>query len=104
MRGGHRFVHFVPFPSSNLCVTGSLFHSGTPHCYLLPLGRGYNVHVCLLSRYSFLTSDKASRYCFAILLAGCRSILRPGAIWFIKDPQDQNSHPIRDILDRPTST
>jgi E3 ubiquitin-protein ligase MARCH6 len=28
--------------------------------------------------------------------------MRPGAMWFIKDPQDQNSHPIRDILDRPT--
>jgi E3 ubiquitin-protein ligase MARCH6 len=25
-------------------------------------------------------------------------------MWFIKDPQDQNSHPIRDILDRPTLT
>lgn len=25
-------------------------------------------------------------------------------MWFIKDPQDQNSHPIRDILDRPTFT
>ena len=23
-------------------------------------------------------------------------------MWFIKDPQDQNFHPIRDILDRPT--
>ena len=30
--------------------------------------------------------------------------MRPGAMWFIKDPQDQNSHPIRDILDRPTLT
>lgn len=28
--------------------------------------------------------------------------MRPGAMWFIKDPQDQNSHPIRDILERPT--
>ena len=28
--------------------------------------------------------------------------MRPGAMWFIKDPQDQNFHPIRDILDRPT--
>jgi E3 ubiquitin-protein ligase MARCH6 len=43
-----------------------------------------------------------TRYSFAILLSGCRSIMRPGAMWFIKDPQDQNSHPIRDILDRPT--
>ncbi|KAF9266796.1 hypothetical protein L218DRAFT_955901 [Marasmius fiardii PR-910] len=41
-------------------------------------------------------------YSFAVLLSGCRSIIRPGAMWFIKDPQDQNSHPIRDILDRPT--
>ncbi|KAF9219715.1 hypothetical protein BS17DRAFT_740159 [Gyrodon lividus] len=43
-------------------------------------------------------------YQFAILLAGCRGIMRPGAMWFIKDPQDQNFHPIRDILDRPTFT
>jgi len=41
-------------------------------------------------------------YQFAVLLAGCRSIMRPGAMWFIKDPQDQNFHPIRDILERPT--
>jgi E3 ubiquitin-protein ligase DOA10 len=25
-------------------------------------------------------------------------------MWFIKDPQDQNFHPIRDILERPTLT
>jgi E3 ubiquitin-protein ligase MARCH6 len=37
-----------------------------------------------------------------MLLAGCRGVMRPGAMWFIKDPQDQNSHPIRDILDRPS--
>lgn len=42
------------------------------------------------------------RYQFAVLLSGCRSIMRPGAMWFIKDPQDQNFHPIRDILERPT--
>ncbi|KAI0630807.1 hypothetical protein C8Q77DRAFT_228608 [Trametes polyzona] len=41
-------------------------------------------------------------YQFAVLLSGCRSIMRPGAMWFIKDPQDQNFHPIRDILERPT--
>ncbi|KAF8586361.1 hypothetical protein K439DRAFT_961991 [Ramaria rubella] len=41
-------------------------------------------------------------YQFAILLANCRDILRPGCMWFIKDPQDPTFHPIRDILDRPT--
>ncbi|OCH96342.1 hypothetical protein OBBRIDRAFT_816012 [Obba rivulosa] len=40
-------------------------------------------------------------YQFAVALAGCRRIMRPGAMWFIKDPQDQNFHPIRDILERP---
>ena len=41
------------------------------------------------------------RYQFAILLAGARTIMRPGAMWFIKDPSDANFHPIRDILERP---
>ncbi|GJJ11157.1 hypothetical protein Clacol_005388 [Clathrus columnatus] len=41
-------------------------------------------------------------YQFAILLATCREVLRPGCMWFIKDPQDPTFHPIRDILDRPT--
>ncbi|TRM65382.1 hypothetical protein BD626DRAFT_546886 [Schizophyllum amplum] len=43
-------------------------------------------------------------YTFAVILAGCRTIMRPGAMWFIKDPQDANAHPIRDILDRSTLT
>ena len=41
---------------------------------------------------------------FAILLGGCRQVMRSGAMWFIKDPQNQNMHPIRDILERPTFT
>ncbi|KAG6826951.1 hypothetical protein H0H92_013788 [Tricholoma furcatifolium] len=43
-------------------------------------------------------------YAFAVILSGCRSVMRPGAMWFIKDPQDANSHPIREILDRSTLT
>lgn len=53
-------------------------------------------------KYLSMGADGHRRYQFAILLAGCRSIMRPGAMWFIKDPQDQNFHPIRDILERPT--
>lgn len=49
-------------------------------------------------------SHPVSRYQFAVLLAGFRTCLRPGALWFIKDPQDQNFHPIREILDRPALT
>jgi E3 ubiquitin-protein ligase MARCH6 len=51
-----------------------------------------------------MRTDQFVRYLFAILLGGCRQIMRPGAMWFIKDPQNQNMHPIRDILDRPTFT
>lgn len=40
-------------------------------------------------------------YQFANLLGVFREIMRPGVLWFIKDPQDQNFHPVRDILDRP---
>src|SRR5882757_11422262 len=53
---------------------------------------------------TLLLTNPDVRYSFAVLLSGCRSVIRPGAMWFIKDPQDQNSHPIRDILDRPTFT
>jgi E3 ubiquitin-protein ligase MARCH6 len=49
-------------------------------------------------------SNSLGRYMFAILLGGCRQIMRSGAMWFIKDPQNQNMHPIRDILERPTFT
>ncbi|PPQ98798.1 hypothetical protein CVT26_014350 [Gymnopilus dilepis] len=38
---------------------------------------------------------------FAVLLSGCRSLMRPGAMWFINNPQDQNSNLIRNIIDRP---
>ncbi|KAF9642891.1 hypothetical protein BDM02DRAFT_3132794 [Thelephora ganbajun] len=41
-------------------------------------------------------------YIFATLLGNCHQIMRSGAMWFIKDPQNQNMHPIRDILERPT--
>lgn len=61
-------------------------------------------------------------YHFSILLSGARSILRPGVLYFIKDPSgepilliyhissiisslsDVNFHPLRDILERPTLT
>lgn len=72
---------------------------------VLPLGSRHYVHVSVSAdRSVFLevTLIVRCRYQFAVLLAGCRGIMRPGAMWFIKDPQDQNFHPIRDILERPT--
>lgn len=72
---------------------------------VLPLGSRNDVHVCCPDTILRLClSDSLSRYMFAILLGGCRQIMRSGAMWFIKDPQNQNMHPIRDILERPTFT
>ncbi|CAL1715156.1 unnamed protein product [Somion occarium] len=90
---------------------------------VFPLGCGIMLDACsvwllpqssLRSRMAFLTFAPLTAafyhwvigtmfmYQFAVLLAGCRSIMRPGSMWFVKDPQDQNFHPIRDILERPT--
>ncbi|KAH9924822.1 hypothetical protein B0H21DRAFT_764612 [Amylocystis lapponica] len=90
---------------------------------VFPLGCGVMLDLCVLwlfpqgnfrDRAAFLTFAPVTStfyhwvigtmfmYQFAILLAGCRGIMRPGSMWFIKDPQDQNFHPIRDILERPT--
>ncbi|OAX41033.1 hypothetical protein K503DRAFT_713394 [Rhizopogon vinicolor AM-OR11-026] len=92
---------------------------------VFPLGCGIMLDICTVwvfpeasieSRAAFFTQAPLTAmfyhwvagtmfmYQFAILLAACRNIMRPGAMWFIKDPQDQNFHPIRDILDRPTFT
>ncbi|KAI9573863.1 hypothetical protein HD554DRAFT_2012394, partial [Boletus coccyginus] len=92
---------------------------------IFPLGCGIMLDACTIwvfpeasleSRVAFFTQAPLTAmfyhwvagtmfmYQFAVLLGGCRNIMRPGAMWFIKDPQDQNFHPIRDILDRPTFT
>ncbi|KAI0029551.1 hypothetical protein K488DRAFT_56109 [Vararia minispora EC-137] len=90
--------------------------------FLFPLGCGINLDICsiwmfpettLETRIAFFKLAPVTSifyhwvigtlfmYQFAILLAGSRTIMRPGAMWFIKDPSDSNFHPIRDILERP---
>ncbi|KAK9237104.1 hypothetical protein V1525DRAFT_443315 [Lipomyces kononenkoae] len=41
---------------------------------------------------------------FALFVSMCRDIVRPGVLYFIRDPNDPNFHPIRDVLDRPVLT
>ncbi|KAI8373702.1 hypothetical protein BD560DRAFT_93314 [Blakeslea trispora] len=40
-------------------------------------------------------------FVFAVLVNYCRSVLRPGVMWFIRDPNDPQFHPIREIIERP---
>ncbi|KAK9463665.1 uncharacterized protein V1516DRAFT_668395 [Lipomyces oligophaga] len=37
---------------------------------------------------------------FALFVSMCRDIVRPGVLYFIRDPNDPNFHPIREVLDR----
>ena len=37
---------------------------------------------------------------FALFVATCRKLMRPGVLYFIKDPDDPDFHPVRDVLDR----
>ncbi|OBZ73915.1 ERAD-associated E3 ubiquitin-protein ligase doa10 [Grifola frondosa] len=78
---------------------------------IFPLGCGIMLDVCTVwlfpqgsfrSRAAFLMYAPLTAifyhwvlgtmfmYQFAVLLAGCRGIMRSGAMWFIKDPHDQN--------------
>lgn len=79
---------------------------------LLPLFAGSS----LASRLTFAASSPYS-FCFVHWFAGtcymfhfalfvgmCRKILRKGTIWFIRDPDDPNFHPVRDVLERGVAT
>ncbi|KAF9100105.1 hypothetical protein BGX23_006069 [Mortierella sp. AD031] len=37
----------------------------------------------------------------SLFVSVCRTVARPGVMWFIRDPNDQGFHPIREILERP---
>lgn len=37
---------------------------------------------------------------FALFVGMCRKILRKGVLWFIRDPDDPDFHPVRDVLER----
>lgn len=41
---------------------------------------------------------------FAVFVSMCRENVRSGVMWFIRDPNDPQFHPIKEILDRPVLT
>jgi E3 ubiquitin-protein ligase MARCH6 len=40
---------------------------------------------------------------FALFVSMCRKIMRSGVLYFIRDPDDPNFHPVRDVLERSVS-
>ncbi|KAF9644485.1 hypothetical protein BDM02DRAFT_944681 [Thelephora ganbajun] len=105
--GFHFYHHRIDYlPVGLWCNTGfvcdMVFPRGRPQGAIgVHAVRAFDGNTSFSSYASLLLLD---RYMFAILLGGCRQIMRSGAMWFIKDPQNQNMHPIRDILERPTFT
>ncbi|GAB7357305.1 hypothetical protein MBLNU459_g8268t3 [Dothideomycetes sp. NU459] len=41
---------------------------------------------------------------FALFVSMCRRIMRPGVLYFIRDPDDPTFHPVRDVLERNVTT
>ena len=43
-------------------------------------------------------------YHFALFVSMCRKMMRSGVLYFIRDPDDPNFHPVRDVLERSVTT
>ncbi|KAI1413021.1 hypothetical protein F5Y13DRAFT_199516 [Hypoxylon sp. FL1857] len=79
---------------------------------LLPLFEGTSVKSRLLFTYNFpLTSifvhwfvGTGYMFHFALFVSMCRKIMRKGVLYFIRDPDDPEFHPVRDVLERNVTT
>lgn len=93
-------IELVVFPT----VCGFLLDMAT-----LPLFSNASV----ASRYLFHLKSPYSSYFlhwflgtgvlfyFAIFITVCREIIRPGVMWFIRDPNDPQFHPVQEMVERP---
>lgn len=93
-------IELVVFPT----VCGFLLDMAT-----LPLF----IDASFTSRYAFHLKSPYSSYFlhwflgtgvlfyFAIFITVCREIIRPGVMWFIRDPNDPQFHPVQEMVERP---
>lgn len=79
---------------------------------LLPLFEMTTVKSRLLFTYNYpLTSifvhwfvGTGYMFHFALFVSMCRKIMRKGVLYFIRDPDDPEFHPVRDVLERNVTT
>ncbi|KAK7908862.1 E3 ubiquitin-protein ligase march6 [Apiospora marii] len=79
---------------------------------LLPLFEAASFKSRLLFTYNFpLTSifvhwfvGTGYMFHFALFVSMCRKIMRKGVLYFIRDPDDPEFHPVRDVLERNVTT
>lgn len=93
-------IELVIFPT----VCGFLLDMST-----LPLFE----HATFGSRYAFHVKSPYASYFlhwflgtgvlfyFATFITVCREIIRPGVMWFIRDPNDPQFHPVQEMVERP---
>ncbi|KAJ1648300.1 hypothetical protein IWQ61_010006 [Dispira simplex] len=61
----------------------------------------YAQHAHLSSAFLHWFAGTCFMFAFSIFITACRDHLRPGVLWFIRDPNDPQFHPIKDILEKP---
>ncbi|KAI7887924.1 uncharacterized protein EV154DRAFT_567017 [Mucor mucedo] len=94
------FLELVVFPT----VCGVLLDIST-----LPLFTEYSIksrfHFVLLNPYSgvFLHWFVGTGFIFhfSVFVALVREVVRPGVLYFIRDPNDPHFHPVQDMVDQP---
>ena len=92
-------VELVVFP----CYCGAMLD-----VVLLPLFRGATIpgRLAFFNRYTFTAVflhwlvGTVYMFNFALFVSMCRDIVRPGVLFFIRDPNDPAFNPIKDILER----
>ncbi|KAJ3053322.1 hypothetical protein HK097_004529, partial [Rhizophlyctis rosea] len=61
---------------------------------------GYRSHPWT-SRFLHWLAGTTFMFQFALYVSTVRDIVRPGVMWFIRDPSDPRFHPMNDIIERP---
>ncbi|KAF9428416.1 E3 ubiquitin-protein ligase march7 [Podila epigama] len=92
--------------------TWSEWSLGNSHNNVLAIIAGYSIMLVAASwylskiRHSYLIAShraarKALQETLSVLKSTCRQIVRPGVMWFLRDPNDPDYHPVREVLERP---
>ncbi|KAJ1924579.1 hypothetical protein IWQ60_005112, partial [Tieghemiomyces parasiticus] len=85
-------------------VTLDLFPTATGDGGALAARLAYIRAFPLTSTFLHWFIGTAFMFLFALFISVCRETIRPGVLWFIRDPNDPQFHPMKEILERPTTT
>ncbi|KAI8909938.1 hypothetical protein DFJ77DRAFT_471383 [Powellomyces hirtus] len=74
-----------------------------PHATIASRWAFYRAHPWT-SEFLHWVAGTTFMFQFALYVSTVREIVRPGVMWFIRDPNDEQFHPMNDILERPVLT